>query len=250
MIGEVREIDLEAAKEAGGRFIRVRVIIDVNVPLMRSIRVDLLGNGKITTMLLRYERLLDYCFKCVRLGHSLLDCSADCDNREVTSETNMLLNVWLRTLIPPKRYPYRNERNDRLWGKSSGEDPIIEVLANGGEEKDRRRKRPWDSEFGEKIIKEGDLCRKREGNEQKLVSLVGKKKKKQEAAKKSKSNDQLGAKTSSVGTDEGLDLCVVSTTNEALMEVDNRGNEELKAHSGEFINGEKRVTEISVSLGS
>ncbi|KAK3232375.1 hypothetical protein Dsin_004256 [Dipteronia sinensis] len=65
MIGEVRGIDLEAAKEAGGRFIRARVIIDVNVPLMRSIIVDLIGNGKITTMLLRYERLLDYCFKCL-----------------------------------------------------------------------------------------------------------------------------------------------------------------------------------------
>lgn len=55
------------AKKVNDRFIRVRVVIAANEPLLRSIRVDLLGNGKITTMLLRYERLLDYCFKCVRI---------------------------------------------------------------------------------------------------------------------------------------------------------------------------------------
>ncbi|KAI9200232.1 hypothetical protein LWI28_004573 [Acer negundo] len=91
MIGEVRGIDLEDAKMANSRFIRVRVCIAANEPFMRSVRVDLLGNGKITTMLLSYERLLDYCFKCRRLGHSLL---------------------------PPTRFPFRNDRSVRQWGRT------------------------------------------------------------------------------------------------------------------------------------
>ncbi|TXG53530.1 hypothetical protein EZV62_018786 [Acer yangbiense] len=52
MIGEVKDVDLLAAKSMGGRFIRVRVIISSDDSLMRSVRVDLLGTGEITTMLL------------------------------------------------------------------------------------------------------------------------------------------------------------------------------------------------------
>ncbi|KAI9173809.1 hypothetical protein LWI28_006874 [Acer negundo] len=85
-------------------------------PLLRSLRVDLLGNGKITTMLLRYERLLDYCFKCGRLGHSLLECTDTSDGKDMKSEANIRLNVWLRTSSPSKCFTFRNGRHDRPWG--------------------------------------------------------------------------------------------------------------------------------------
>ncbi|KAK3194010.1 hypothetical protein Dsin_025320 [Dipteronia sinensis] len=74
MIGEVSDVDLLTAKNVGGRSVRVRVAISTDEPLMRSLRVDLIGTGTITTMLLRYERLQDYCFKCSRVGYSLRDC--------------------------------------------------------------------------------------------------------------------------------------------------------------------------------
>ncbi|KAK0592160.1 hypothetical protein LWI29_014327 [Acer saccharum] len=63
------------------------------------------NEGKITTILLRYERLLDYCFKCSRLGHSMRECTDIGDIKDVTSEANMRLNVWLRTVSPPKKFP-------------------------------------------------------------------------------------------------------------------------------------------------
>ncbi|TXG65348.1 hypothetical protein EZV62_006623 [Acer yangbiense] len=62
MIGEVRNIDLEAGKNGSSRFIRVRVVIKVDEPLQRSLRVDLLGDGKIITVLLRYERVPGFCY--------------------------------------------------------------------------------------------------------------------------------------------------------------------------------------------
>ncbi|TXG72260.1 hypothetical protein EZV62_000839 [Acer yangbiense] len=102
MIGEVSDVDLLTAKNIGGTFIRVRVAVSLDEPLMRSLRVDLLGSGTITTMLLRYERLLDYCFRCSKLGHSMRDCSETGDGKEGTTEAQLRLNVWLHSESPSK----------------------------------------------------------------------------------------------------------------------------------------------------
>ncbi|TXG48778.1 hypothetical protein EZV62_024653 [Acer yangbiense] len=89
MIGEVSEIDMVSAREGNGRYIRVRVVIDVNKPL-------------------------------IRLGHSMRECTDIGDIKDVTSEANMRLNVWLRTVSPPKKFPQRNGRYDHgSWGRHS-----------------------------------------------------------------------------------------------------------------------------------
>lgn len=93
MIGEVRDINLEAGKEGNDRYIWVRVAFATNEPLMRCLRVDLLGTGKVTTMLLCYERLIDFCFKCSHLGHSIRECTEVGDAKEATLEANVRLNV-------------------------------------------------------------------------------------------------------------------------------------------------------------
>ncbi|KAK2634032.1 hypothetical protein Ddye_028824 [Dipteronia dyeriana] len=82
---EFWDIEMGAVSDGSGRYVRVRVLIQAKEPLKRSLRIDLLGEGKITTLLLRYESLLDYCFKCGRLGHSLEECLELGDGTEVTS---------------------------------------------------------------------------------------------------------------------------------------------------------------------
>ena len=74
MIGEVTDIDGGATGDCMGKFILVRVVIETNKPLLRCLRVDLLGNGVVTILLLRYERILDYCFRCCCLGHTIREC--------------------------------------------------------------------------------------------------------------------------------------------------------------------------------
>ncbi|TXG54113.1 hypothetical protein EZV62_019369 [Acer yangbiense] len=139
MIGEVRDIDLETAKEGNGRYIRVRVVISVKEPLMRCLRVDLMGTGKVTTMLLRYERLLDFCFKCSCLGHSLRECSEPGDVKEVSSEANLRLNVWLRAVSPPKRNQARYGNHvHRSWSRQPG---FLDF--NSGHNNNRRTGEKW-----------------------------------------------------------------------------------------------------------
>ncbi|KAI9154357.1 hypothetical protein LWI28_024969 [Acer negundo] len=88
LVGKVREIDIETTSDGSGRFLRVRVTVQANEPLQRSIRVDLFGTGKVTTILLRYERLLNYCFKCSRLGNMMEECTDEEFKEEMLSEAN------------------------------------------------------------------------------------------------------------------------------------------------------------------
>ncbi|KAK3198469.1 hypothetical protein Dsin_021884 [Dipteronia sinensis] len=121
MIGDVKDIDLDTGKRDDGRFIRVRVGIRVDEPLKRCLRVDIKGSVTITTMLLRYERLQDYCFKCGRLGHSLIECSAVGGIRDFKSENSLRLCAWLRTNSPPKKsFSGNSKQEHRNWGRFKG----------------------------------------------------------------------------------------------------------------------------------
>ncbi|KAK2646961.1 hypothetical protein Ddye_022156 [Dipteronia dyeriana] len=104
LIGEVKEVDLATAKEDNSRFLRLRVTMLISEPLVRSLKIDLMGTGKINTILLRYERLQDYCFKCRRIVHCIRECLEEGDNKVVTLEENYRLCMWLRTGSPQKKF--------------------------------------------------------------------------------------------------------------------------------------------------
>ncbi|KAK1592120.1 hypothetical protein Q3G72_019877 [Acer saccharum] len=72
-------------------------------------------------MLLRYESLLDYCFKCGRLGHILDECTKEVNVRDLSSEDNRRLGAWISVVSPPKR-PFigTGRTNKRIWGKLKG----------------------------------------------------------------------------------------------------------------------------------
>ncbi|TXG60282.1 hypothetical protein EZV62_014855 [Acer yangbiense] len=69
IIGDVEEIDEGASGDCDGKFLRVRVVIDVEKPLRRILRVDVLSNGVESVMFLKYKCLPDHCFCYGRLGH-------------------------------------------------------------------------------------------------------------------------------------------------------------------------------------
>ncbi|KAL5852219.1 hypothetical protein ACOSQ3_007337 [Xanthoceras sorbifolium] len=73
-IGEVREIDTGASGDCLGKYIRVRVVLDISKPLQRFLKVNMGNPGKDVIMLLRYERLPEYCFGYGFIGHYMREC--------------------------------------------------------------------------------------------------------------------------------------------------------------------------------
>lgn len=69
-IGDVEEVDTSE----WGRWLRIRVAVDLAKPLMRGRRLSLPGGDKILA-LFRYERLPDFCYVCGRVDHMERDCS-------------------------------------------------------------------------------------------------------------------------------------------------------------------------------
>ncbi|KAK1550870.1 hypothetical protein Q3G72_026149 [Acer saccharum] len=75
IIGEVREVDAGPSRDCLGKFLRVRVAIEIDKPIRRFLRVDVLRDGEETIMPIQYERLPNFCFSCGFLGHMIRDCS-------------------------------------------------------------------------------------------------------------------------------------------------------------------------------
>ncbi|KAL5762201.1 hypothetical protein ACOSP7_018465 [Xanthoceras sorbifolium] len=101
-IGRVTDIDVGATGDCLGRFLRVRVVIDVTKPLNRYLRVCLSEGGPDIVLLLRYERLTKYCFQCGVVGHVARECQIALDFGGSSSVPDYKYGVWMRAESPPK----------------------------------------------------------------------------------------------------------------------------------------------------
>ncbi|KAH7567864.1 hypothetical protein JRO89_XS07G0170200 [Xanthoceras sorbifolium] len=113
-IGIVCELDLSATGDCLGKFLQIRVSLDISKPLKRCIRMELDGSRKASTMLLCYERLPEFCFYCGILGHATRDC-VDVDKHMLANLTNFDYSGWLRASSP-----LRAKRNDRTANSPVG----------------------------------------------------------------------------------------------------------------------------------
>lgn len=59
----------------GGRYVRVRVEVDVRHPLARGTQLQIRGRPPMF-IAFKYERLQHFCYTCGRLGHTDRDCEA------------------------------------------------------------------------------------------------------------------------------------------------------------------------------
>ncbi|KAK2636108.1 hypothetical protein Ddye_030900 [Dipteronia dyeriana] len=124
MIGEVTDIDVGPLGYCMGKFLRLQIVIEIDKPLLRCLRVDLLGNGMVTMLLLRYERLPDYCFRCCCLGHTIMECLGhtikECPKKVGDTDgeaSNRLLSAWIRATSLINSFPVRDRKRDHRWNR-------------------------------------------------------------------------------------------------------------------------------------
>ncbi|KAL5804643.1 hypothetical protein ACOSQ3_031443 [Xanthoceras sorbifolium] len=102
LIDKVVDIDTGAIGDCLGRYLRVKVVVDVSKSLKRYLRVDLSDSGEETIMLLHYEKLPEYCFGYGLLGHVVCMCpqswniADDCLKRDE-------FGSWMRATSPTSR---------------------------------------------------------------------------------------------------------------------------------------------------
>ncbi|XVF14074.1 hypothetical protein REPUB_Repub09cG0025500 [Reevesia pubescens] len=72
-IGDVLEVDTHGEQLTLRKFLRAKVNINVSKTLRRGCKLAVLG-GDYTLVMLRYERLPDFCYVCGRLNHHETEC--------------------------------------------------------------------------------------------------------------------------------------------------------------------------------
>ncbi|TXG50717.1 hypothetical protein EZV62_023241 [Acer yangbiense] len=110
MIGKVLDIDGGSSGDCVGKFMRVRIQIDITKSLKRCLRVDIMGDGVETILILRYERLPNHCFKCGMINHFTSECVEDDLCPTVNGKVEYHFGAWLRASGAQNKSTYNSQR--------------------------------------------------------------------------------------------------------------------------------------------
>ncbi|KAE9444887.1 hypothetical protein C3L33_23215, partial [Rhododendron williamsianum] len=141
-IGFVDDVAIPATGSKEGRFVRVRVHMDVNVPLKRGCVVKLASHSSFWVEF-RYERLPMFCPYCGLVGHDLQSCITRFHDSENDELRDAQYGIWIRaspvtqpgrrrSSSPPTRANGSGEsRNGRNENSAPVEDnPMIPSFSN------------------------------------------------------------------------------------------------------------------------
>ncbi|KAK1583127.1 hypothetical protein Q3G72_021208 [Acer saccharum] len=105
IIGEVIGVDGGGGDlgSHGMEFLRVWVLLEIDKPLRRCLRVDVMGDGVESVMLLKYERLPDFCFRCGYLGHTVKECPVKPLVSPGETKEVFLFSSWMRAFMTNRR---------------------------------------------------------------------------------------------------------------------------------------------------
>ncbi|TXG70630.1 hypothetical protein EZV62_005565 [Acer yangbiense] len=140
MIGQVLEVDGGASGECVGKFLRVRIRVNIDQALKRCLQVDVLGDGVETVLILRYERLQSHCFKCGMVSHTTFECVDKEPFPMVNGKAEPPFGLWLRASGFYRGSHYQNQRGiagspnlikDSGWSGKAVDKTVPESMCEG-----------------------------------------------------------------------------------------------------------------------
>lgn len=94
-VGEVMAVDVSESGIHWGKYLRVRVKIDVTKKLVRGKKVMIEG-GKQWWISFKYDGLPNFCYCCGLLSHDLRDCSVTSEKDNHAEQTTLQYGEWMR----------------------------------------------------------------------------------------------------------------------------------------------------------
>ena len=94
-IEQVLEIDKGGNKVVWGRYLQVRVLINVHTALKRGTKVTISGGGQALAVF-KYERLPDFCFVCGKLDHQENECDEAVKAMKLYGGVSREYSPWLK----------------------------------------------------------------------------------------------------------------------------------------------------------
>ncbi|TXG70018.1 hypothetical protein EZV62_004953 [Acer yangbiense] len=118
LVGQVKEINVGESGECVGKLIRIRVIIDITIPLKRGLRVALGEDEKVIEVMICYEHLLNFCYFCGKIGHLVRDCPLNTKN--ITDNSGFKFGPWMRAASLIRNKDTWGHKNSPTGSRQSG----------------------------------------------------------------------------------------------------------------------------------
>ncbi|CAI9116178.1 OLC1v1017262C1 [Oldenlandia corymbosa var. corymbosa] len=107
-IGQFIEVYCDSEGSYIGRFLRIKVSVDIRLPLMRAITVS--HKGQLLKIQLQYERVSDFCYFCGVIGHEQSSCDAKINTPNAASKP---LEYGPQLMADPVSNPFLERRFQR-----------------------------------------------------------------------------------------------------------------------------------------
>ncbi|XP_023641909.1 uncharacterized protein LOC111831523 [Capsella rubella] len=122
-IGQVTDVAFGPLKPQSKRYVRVRVLFDVNRPLRNTWALQI-PSGETVTIGIEYERIRRRCYQCQRLTHDKDRCPFNPSNRQAIATGG----VKPAAIIPSRLIP-KISKDDPLFGVLTDDDVGIDVVS-------------------------------------------------------------------------------------------------------------------------
>lgn len=106
-ISEVMKIDQEITDAYLGKFLWLRVKIDLKKPFLKAIQLPKIRNEDPVIVFLIYEWISNFCYHCGIIEHLVCDCPNRLRNSLFVPDENLKYSKWAKLQVPSNR-PYEH----------------------------------------------------------------------------------------------------------------------------------------------